>query len=478
MRIFSKIALIVLVLMSLLLIRFDHPKYLINSNGIMDQNKNKTHNANQIANMYFNETFDLELYELLNKTHYPTLSASVIINDTIVWANAYGHQPSIDTVFYLASITKTVTATAIMQLFENNLLDLDASASEYLPFNLTHPEYPNISITIKHLLSHLSGLYFDSDHYWDISKDGTYIFPDWLGRYLTPTGDLYQPDIWSNKTPGTYFYYANVNFAILQGIVEYISNQSFEDYCQNNIFMPLNMSNTSFNLSNFNHNQLAIPMGWAPHFQSYYVMTHADFNYSAKGDAGLKTTALDFSNFLIAHMNGGEFNGTRILSENNTNYLHTTQVNLTTGSYGLGWTIGPSNSWIGHDGGLYPSFQARMRFFTTENGSKVGYILLLNNVDNDCINRAFMCYHYLEKKILDEVDAVLNDPTAIIDYPRKIIQKTEISNTTSSVSTNTYKSSSSSSSTSNSNSNINGFASYIILLALLMVLPLKRRIKK
>ena len=96
-------------------------------------------------------------------THIPSLSACIIKNDTIVWSKAFGwsdiynlKKAKSDTIYRVASITKTFTATALMQLYEQGLFDLDDNVSEYLPFDLKNPKYPECNITFRMLLAHQS----------------------------------------------------------------------------------------------------------------------------------------------------------------------------------------------------------------------------------------------------------------------------------------------------------------------------------
>ena len=91
----------------------------------------------------------------------PGLSISVVKNNNIVWGKQFGYA-NIDanipvdenTMFILSSISKTITATALMMLYEQNLFMLDDDIDNYLPFNVNHPDYPLTPISFKMLLSH------------------------------------------------------------------------------------------------------------------------------------------------------------------------------------------------------------------------------------------------------------------------------------------------------------------------------------
>ena len=108
----------------------------------------------------------------------PCIAAAIVKNDLIIWDHYFGDANldqnipvSDDTMFSLASVSKTVTVTALMQLWENGFFDMDDDIDQYLPFNVNHPDYPFIPITFKMLVTHTSGIkdnwsvmpYYDGD---------------------------------------------------------------------------------------------------------------------------------------------------------------------------------------------------------------------------------------------------------------------------------------------------------------------------
>lgn len=105
--------------------------------------------------------FDRLITILLKIGHYPSMSACIIKNTTVVWAKGYGlydieqqKQATEHTIYVVASITKTITSTALMQLYEQGFFHLDDDVNKYLPFHLRNPNFPNDPITIRMILSH------------------------------------------------------------------------------------------------------------------------------------------------------------------------------------------------------------------------------------------------------------------------------------------------------------------------------------
>jgi len=329
--------------------------------------------------------FDMKIRMLMMLGSMPSLTACAIKNTSIVWSKAYGfsdiwrrEKATEDTIYMTGSITKTIIATALLQLYEQGLFDLDDDVNEYLPFTLRNPKFPDINITFMMLFAHQSSL---SDHtllnWW---KFNIYLKPfpapkdsyPWLEEVLVPGGRYYNQKVWSNYPPGEEANYSNVGFILLGYLLEKLTNQSFEKYCQDNILTPLNMMNTSFHPDNLVKDRLAIP--YVRLTKLYIPLRHYDFNYvTAAG--GVRSTLEDLSYFLIAHMNGGEYNGVRILEEETVELMHTIQY--PNSRFGLGWIIqsnGQDDTHEGHTGGA-PGGAAMMMMSASEN---TGIIFFIN----------------------------------------------------------------------------------------------------
>ena len=101
----------------------------------------------------------------LTENQVPGIAACVVIGDSMVWSKGYGKanieqdlDMNIDATMMIASISKTITATAVMQLFEKGLIKLDADINEYLSIKVRNPKFPDIPITIQQLLTHTSSI--------------------------------------------------------------------------------------------------------------------------------------------------------------------------------------------------------------------------------------------------------------------------------------------------------------------------------
>jgi CubicO group peptidase (beta-lactamase class C family) len=300
---------------------------------------------------------------LLRLAHKPSLATCIIHGDEVVWSHAYGYydienkkEATTQTLYLQASVSKTITATALMQLYERGLFDLNDDVNMYLPFSLRNPNHPDIPITIEMILSHRSSL-ADDNLYWiclsylpgDPDVEG---FPyPWLQEYLTPGGNAYSSSTWSLDKPGESYYYANVGFSLVAFLVEILSHQDFNEYCKQHIFQPLQMNTTGFRLRDVNIENVAVPY----EFKNGGYFRHPQYGIHVLYPAiTLRTSINDYSHFIIAHMNGGVWNGVRILNESTVELMHTAHFSPDDKyNYGLGWQVTnkPFEKTYGHSGG-------------------------------------------------------------------------------------------------------------------------------
>ncbi|MBC6949240.1 class A beta-lactamase-related serine hydrolase, partial [candidate division KSB1 bacterium] len=253
----------------------------------------------------------------MSKDGLPSLAACIIKDDKIVWQNFYGFSdadakqaPTEATAYLLASISKTVTANAAMQLWEKGLLDLDQDLNAYLPFKIRNPHFPNDPITTRHLLTHRSSLAHPSGEdpafYQTYPNDTAPALGPWLREYLVPGGEEYVAAMWKNAAPGTVFENSNAGVALLGYLVEVISGIDFGDYCRKNIFTPLAMENSGFRLRDVAGSPLA-------GLHTTATATTAQYSVRYYPAVMLRSSIKELSHFVMAYLNGGAFNGKRIL---------------------------------------------------------------------------------------------------------------------------------------------------------------------
>lgn len=339
----------------------------------------------------FNGCLNVYIQMLMRLAHKPSLAACIIHGESMIWSHAYGYydienkkEATTETLYLQASVSKTITATALMQLYEQGLFHLDDDVNKYLPFNLRNPNHPEIPITIKMILSHRSSL-ADDNLYWTclsyLPGDPDVVgFPyPWLQEYLTPGGFAYSSSTWSTDKPGEKYYYANVGFSIIAYLVEIFSHQNFDDYCHQHIFRPLQMNDTGFRLRDVDISNVAVPY----EFKNGGYFRHPQYGIHVLYPAiTLRTSIKDYSHFIIAHMNGGVWNGIRILNESTVTLMHTAHFSPDDiYNYGLGWQVTnkPFKKTYGHSGG----YVGALDLVTIDPTENTAVILFSNALDSE-----------------------------------------------------------------------------------------------
>ncbi len=283
--------------------------------------------AAQETDKFVSETVENHLTLIMEAGEIPTIQAGIIEEGELRFAKGFGEQTSLDNVFPIGSVQKMFIAMAVLQVYEDGLLDLDADVNDYLPFDLTHPRYQSISITPKLLLYHRSGLVREMLYTFCWDTRGVF-YPEYKSTYnpaiidmslaefiyatLAPEGDYYSSgSVWDFE-PDTQYGYSSVGYQILTYLVELVSGMLFPDFVQTNILDPLNMTHTGFGTSAFEHHA-------TPHIR--YNGTNREVPVW-EGNYVIRSNVQDISKFLIVHMNQGSYGGVQILEPATIEMMH------------------------------------------------------------------------------------------------------------------------------------------------------------
>lgn len=316
----------------------------------------------------------------MDKAKIPGLAVCIVKNGEIQWTKGYGWAdvdkkiavtPS--TLFWVASISKTVTATALMQLHEERRFRLDDDVNQYLPFSVRNPNHPNAPITFRQLLTHTSGIPFRKVPV-DANSFPLGIF---LQHFFVPGGRYYLEENFYASKPGQSWYYSNIAYALIGFLVEQISGLPFDQYCKKEIFKPLKMRETSWFYGQLDPAHLAKPYRYDSTSQTYLsVKTHP---YMPGYPAGqLRTSVRQLARFLIAQIQQGRYKGIRILKQKTAGEMRRVQFPEIAEWQGLSFFLSSdgSGSYIGHGGGGPGEGVRTAMVFRVENGT--GIIMLAN----------------------------------------------------------------------------------------------------
>ncbi|MBK7872894.1 MAG: beta-lactamase family protein [Saprospiraceae bacterium] len=247
----------------------------------------------------------------------PALAAAMIQNGKVVWMKGFGVQnidtkasATEETLFVTSSIAKLVVAVAVMQQKEQGKLNLDEDISKYLGYSVRNPNYPDIKITPRLLLTHQAGLSNPNQNevpeLTGFHVDTVINMKDWVKDFIIPSGAHYKPIIWQQVQPGTIHSSSNMGVTLLAHIVEKITGQDFRDYSTKYIFSKLKMNDTAYKM----HLPGSFDPGKLADIYTINGTKLVDYIESPIYAAGLLRTSIkDWSKFMIAIMNGGVYEG-------------------------------------------------------------------------------------------------------------------------------------------------------------------------
>ncbi|HYJ41278.1 MAG TPA: serine hydrolase [Steroidobacteraceae bacterium] len=233
----------------------------------------------------------------LRTADIPGAVVTVVKDGQLLTARGYGFadrekRTPVDpdrTLFRPGSVSKLVTWTAAMQLVEQGKLDLDKDVNTYLDFKI--PEYDGKPVTLRQIMTHTAG--FEEAVKDIIFTDPAHLLP--LGEYLKR---------WTPKRvfePGTTPAYSNWATALTGYLVERVSGESFDDYCDKHIFAPLGMTNSTM--------RQPLPAALAGQMASGYKPGQEAGKFEIIGPApagSLSATGTDMAKFMIANLDGGK----------------------------------------------------------------------------------------------------------------------------------------------------------------------------
>ena len=274
-----------------------------------------------------------------------------------------------DALFWIASQSKAMAATAVLMLVDEGKIALDDPVEKYLPeFHgqmvvaekdndhvlLRKPAHP---ITIREVLSHMSGLPFKS-----LVEEPTL---DGLPLAAAVRSYAAAPLV---TEPGTHYLYSNAGINTAARILEVVSGMKYEDFMQQRLFDPLGMKDTTFwptekqvrrLAKSYQPNDAKTDLVEIPVTQRQYPLTEREHRFPMPA-GGLFSTARDTALFCQMLLNGGELNGRRYLSESAFKELtkRQTPANVNN-SYSFGLNIGPDS--VGHGGAYSTGMEIRFQ---------------------------------------------------------------------------------------------------------------------
>lgn len=279
-----------------------------------------------------------------------------------------------DTVFPIASITKTFTGVAVMQLWEQGLIDLDAPANEYLrAFRLVPADPSWRPATVRHLLTHTAGVP-------EIVRPGRVLHSGWFSESFGPDerlptlGEYYRGALRLAAAPGTVFAYTDHGFATLGQVVEDVSGQPFDDYLREHVLDPLGMGDSAMT----DVDRLASRRAAGYRITSRGPRALVDRRWITRPATELRCSARDLARFVGALLRGGEGEHGTILKPETVEQMFAPQYQPDPRIPGMGlafWRVDLGGRRAVEHQGVLPGFNSQI-FLAPDDG--VGVLALTN----------------------------------------------------------------------------------------------------
>ncbi len=306
------------------------------------------------SNLHDFSSLDAIIEAQMEKHGLPGVAVAIVDGDEIVYTQGYGNagrgEPmTAETQMFIGSQSKSFTALAVAQLADQGILDLDAPVQAYIPWFRVADETASGQITVRHLLTHSSGL----------SDAG---FPVVLSRDTTLEEAVRALERASLTAPiGSAFQYFNRGYTVLAYLVEITSGQPFADYVRDQIMLPLGMDNSTADPGS----ALEIAQGYSRLFGFNFPMNQPTPEYGT-GAANMISTAVDLAKFAIAMNNQAE----ALVSPMMGSEIFTPGL----GSYGFGWWIVDGGQKVFH-GGADETFRTDVNLYPNQG---LAFVLLIN----------------------------------------------------------------------------------------------------
>ncbi|MGN5954090.1 serine hydrolase domain-containing protein [Sphingobacterium lactis] len=338
--------------------------------------------------------FEQELKTLAEKHEAVGLTVLVVKNGKPIYEKAIGYKDlenktalSTKDLFRIASISKSFSATAIMQLVEQGKISLDDDFSDLIGFKVRNPKFPDTKITLEMVLSHRSSIN-DSNGYFSLDV-------------LDPSKNEKWEKSYNNYEPGKGYAYCNLNFNMVGAVLERLTNVRFDSYIKQQILNPLKLAAgycidsldsrrfvKLYELENGSFKEQ--PSAYNPRSEEIknYVMGESTPVFSPTG--GMKISTKDLARYMMMHMNYGRLGKVKIIEEASSKRM---QKGLTEKEkYGLALLENTNliarEHMVGHTGSAYGLYSNM--FFEPE--KKFGFIVITNGcrptyvADGDALN--------------------------------------------------------------------------------------------
>ena len=322
------------------------------------------------------------IQQIMKENPVMGLSVAVVKDNKFIYTHSFGLKDietnaplTNENIFRIASISKSFSATAILQLVEAKKVNLDQDVSELIGFKVRNPKFPETIITLRLMLSHLSSIN-DSQGYFSLDS-------------INPAKSVNWYKCYNSYEPGKRYEYCNFNFNMIGTIIEKVSGERFDAYIQNHILNPLQLYG-GYYVNGLDKSKFATIYEYQPDAAKFVASPNAyaprtaevaayQMGYSApifSPTGGMKISAKDLATYMMMHANYGKYNGIRIISKKSSKMMQTAVSDIAAYGFALETpaTIIDGKVMVGHTGSAYGLYSAM--FFNPQ--EKFGIVVISN----------------------------------------------------------------------------------------------------
>ncbi len=334
-----------------------------------------------ISNAQENQA-EAAIQQIMKENPVMGLSVAVVKDNKFIYTHSFGLKDvetnaplTNENIFRIASISKSFSATAILQLVEAKKVNLDQDVSELIGFKVRNPKFPETIITLRLMLSHLSSIN-DSQGYFSLDS-------------INPAKSVNWYKCYNSYEPGKRYEYCNFNFNMIGTIIEKVSGERFDAYIQNHILNPLQLYG-GYYVNGLDKSKFATIYEYQPDAAKFVASPNAyaprtaevaayQMGYSApifSPTGGMKISAKDLATYMMMHANYGKYNGVRIISKKSSKMMQMAVSDIAAYGFALETpaTIIDGKVMVGHTGSAYGLYSAM--FFNPQ--EKFGIVVISN----------------------------------------------------------------------------------------------------
>ena len=269
---------------------------------------------------------DAAIQEVMQQYNCVGVTAVILKDGEVIYDKAFGYK-DLDTkeplstshMMRIASISKSFTATGLMKQVEKGIISLDDDISDLIGFQIRNPHHPEVPITLRMVLSHTASIR-DQENYSTLDHLNPAISGDCMASFY-------------EYKPGEGYNYSNLGLNLAGTILEKVTNVRFDQYVRDSIILPLGLegghnidvldSSRIASLYNYRNGAYvkAPAYGSVAHRLDNYTMGYSAPMFSPTG--GVKISTQDLAQYMKMHMNYGELNGVRMISEESAKTMQT-----------------------------------------------------------------------------------------------------------------------------------------------------------